>query len=165
LIASLLLLVVVTILGVGMFRSFGIEEKIAGNTRDKQLALEAAESVEQYAEYWLMVQASNAASSSTPLATVACTGGPTPAVQIYSAPLPNPPPLTWPCGTAYTPPNDGVSGTPTLSTPPVFYIQYVQPVGRGFLYLIDSQATGGSANTVAEVEAYFQLTTINAQGG
>ena len=53
LVTSLLLLVVVTILAVGLFRSFGIDEKIAGNTREKQIALNAAESAEQYAEWWL----------------------------------------------------------------------------------------------------------------
>jgi len=35
LITALLLLIVVTILAVGMFRSFGLDEKIAGNTREK----------------------------------------------------------------------------------------------------------------------------------
>jgi type IV pilus assembly protein PilX len=53
LIASLLLLVVVTILGLSMFRSFGLEEKIAGNMREKQRALHAAETAQQYAEHWL----------------------------------------------------------------------------------------------------------------
>jgi type IV pilus assembly protein PilX len=35
LITALLLLIVVTILAVGMFRSFGLDEKIAGNMREK----------------------------------------------------------------------------------------------------------------------------------
>ena len=38
LISSLLLLLVVTIFAMSMFRSFGVEEKIAGNTRDKERA-------------------------------------------------------------------------------------------------------------------------------
>src|SRR5205807_8509264 len=36
LVTALLLLVVVTLLAVGMFRSFGLDEKIAGNVREKQ---------------------------------------------------------------------------------------------------------------------------------
>ena len=36
-----------------MFRSMGLDEKIAGNMRDKQRALNAAETAEQYAENWL----------------------------------------------------------------------------------------------------------------
>ena len=38
LVTSLLLLVVVTLLAVSMFRSFGLDEKIAGNLREKQRA-------------------------------------------------------------------------------------------------------------------------------
>ncbi|MGH8322405.1 MAG: PilX N-terminal domain-containing pilus assembly protein, partial [Steroidobacteraceae bacterium] len=53
LIAALLLLVVITILGVGMFHSFGIQERIAGNTREKQRGLHAAESAQAQAELWL----------------------------------------------------------------------------------------------------------------
>jgi type IV pilus assembly protein PilX len=53
LISSLLLLLVVTILAVAIFRNYGMEEKIAGNTREKQRALHAAESAQQYAEWWL----------------------------------------------------------------------------------------------------------------
>ena len=55
LVSSLLLLVVVTILAIGMFHSFGLDEKIAGNTREKQRALQAAVSAEQYAEWWLSI--------------------------------------------------------------------------------------------------------------
>ena len=36
-----------------MFRSFGLDEKIAGNMREKHRALTAAETAEQYAEWWL----------------------------------------------------------------------------------------------------------------
>ena len=53
LVTSLLLLLVVTILAMSMFRSMGLDEKIAGNMRDKQRALNAAETAEQYAENWL----------------------------------------------------------------------------------------------------------------
>ncbi|MGB6309570.1 MAG: PilX N-terminal domain-containing pilus assembly protein, partial [Steroidobacteraceae bacterium] len=52
--SSLLLLLVVTIIALSMFRSFGIQEKIAGNMREKQRALQAATSAQQYAETWLL---------------------------------------------------------------------------------------------------------------
>ena len=63
LITSLLLLVVVTIIALSMFRSFGIQEKIAGNMREKQRALQAAVSAQQYAENWL---SSNATAATVP---------------------------------------------------------------------------------------------------
>jgi len=53
LISSLLLLLVVTIMALSMFRSFGMQEKIAGNTREKQRALQAAVSTQQFAEWWI----------------------------------------------------------------------------------------------------------------
>jgi type IV pilus assembly protein PilX len=53
LVSALLLLLVTTMLGVAMFRSFGFLESVAGNTREKQRALHAAESAQTYAEWWL----------------------------------------------------------------------------------------------------------------
>ena len=82
LVSSLLLLVVVTILAIGMFRTFGLDEKIAGNTRDKQRALQAAVSAQQYAEWWL--------STGADVSNTNCTGmvtAPT-AVQVCLNPLP-----------------------------------------------------------------------------
>jgi type IV pilus assembly protein PilX len=53
LISAILLLVVMTLLALAMFRSFGIQELIAGNVREKQRAVQSAESAAQYAELWL----------------------------------------------------------------------------------------------------------------
>src|SRR6202034_1062168 len=53
LISSLLLLMIVTIFAITMFRSFGIQERIAGNTRDKERARGAAMTALQYAEWWI----------------------------------------------------------------------------------------------------------------
>src|SRR5262249_10281238 len=63
LVSSMLLLVIVTILALSMFRSVGVQQKIAGNLREKQRALHAAESAQQYAEWWLS-NGTNAASAS-----------------------------------------------------------------------------------------------------
>ena len=41
-------------MALSMFRSFGIQEKIAGNMREKQRAVAAAVSAEVYAENWLI---------------------------------------------------------------------------------------------------------------
>jgi len=68
LITSLLLLVVVTLLAVAMFRSMGVDARIAGNVREKQRALHAAIAAEQYAENWL------ASATSAQLGATACAG-------------------------------------------------------------------------------------------
>src|SRR5271154_6136838 len=53
LVTSLILLVIITILALSMFRSFSTQERIAGNMREKERALHAATSAQQYAEWWL----------------------------------------------------------------------------------------------------------------
>ena len=53
LMTSLLILIIMTLLALSMFRSVGLQEKIAGNTREKQRSLQAAESALQYGEWWL----------------------------------------------------------------------------------------------------------------
>ena len=60
LVASLLLLLVVTIMAISMFRGSGMQERIAGNMREKQRALQAAESAQEYAEYWLSINGNSA---------------------------------------------------------------------------------------------------------
>ena len=84
LITTLLLLLVVTILALAMFRGIGLEGRIAGNVLDKQRAVQAADSAQQYAEQWLLANV-----SSTP--NVDCAASPPPAStsppQICGAPL------------------------------------------------------------------------------
>jgi type IV pilus assembly protein PilX len=70
LVSSLLLLVVVTIMAISMFRSYGIQGKIAGNVREKHRALEEAQTALQAAENWL----ASTASTSTLPTPVNCTG-------------------------------------------------------------------------------------------
>src|ERR1700688_2971215 len=94
LVTSLLLLVVFTILAIGMFRSFGLDEKIAGNVREKQRALSAAETAEQFAEYWL----SNGNSSPG----IACNSLVSSSVgQVCASPLANPTTTPWTLGVNY----------------------------------------------------------------
>jgi type IV pilus assembly protein PilX len=53
LIVGLLILLVMTILGVASLQTTSLEEKMAGNIRDRDLALQAAESALRDAESWL----------------------------------------------------------------------------------------------------------------
>jgi type IV pilus assembly protein PilX len=176
LITSLLLLVVVTILAVGMFRSFGIQEQIAGNVRDKQRAISVAETAEQYAESYL--SSGNAASAT------ACTTQVTYATpQVCSLTLQaqgvNPASVPWlisgakvgvtyaPAGPVALPVNatsqQTLGGFNTYSQTPVFYIGFLSTgTANGMItniYQIDAVAYGGSANTTAVVEATYQTQT------
>ena len=167
LVTSLLLLVVVTVLAIAMFRSFGIDEKIAGNVREKTRALGAAETAEQYAEYWL-AQGNGGTG-------VTCTTTPVPFTtgQICSQALDPAAAATlqWPGFVAYSP----VTPTPMVLmsnnavtdksnsyfAAPYFYIRYLglQPGGLGSIYQIDAAGFGGSANSVAVVETTYLVQT------
>jgi type IV pilus assembly protein PilX len=168
LITALLLLIVVTILAVGMFRSFGLDEKIAGNVREKHRAVNAAESAEQYAEWWLSI--GNGSNGITCTATVTAAAG-----QVCANPLATPTVLPWPLAVTFTP------GTPTAMNvtglaggqgtyylTPSFYITYLglSPNGLGSVYQIDAVGYGGSADTAAVVEStYLVQQSVKDLGG
>jgi type IV pilus assembly protein PilX len=162
LISSLLLLLVVTILAVAMFRSFGLDEKIAGNVREKGRALHAAESAQQYAEWWL--------SQGNGGTGITCTGV-VPAIvgQVCANPLANVTTVPWlngnaPVGVTYTPPNMVVTTTGAAGTyyaSPVFYIRYLglAPGGFSSVYQIDAVGYGGSPSAVAVVESFYSVSS------
>jgi type IV pilus assembly protein PilX len=153
LITSLLLLVVVTILAIALFRSFGIDEKIAGNMREKQRALQAAMTAEEYAESWI--------TSPNVTAAITCAAGPTVSYTVgqvctTASGLTNPSALPWPTGVTYTPATmpTGANG---FANPPIYYVTSLGPPasGTGTVYQIDAAGYGGSANTAAVIESTF----------
>jgi type IV pilus assembly protein PilX len=172
LISSLLLLVVVTILALSMFRSFGVEEKIAGNVREKQRALHAAESAQQYAEHWLAGNATVGGGCTALLSANIGQG------QICSAPLVANnihtaiASLPWPAlGVTYNPVGSGgilmqltgAAGPPkeTYYATPQFYIYDAGPSadGQGELYQVDALGYGANPNSAAIVESTFEVGT------
>jgi len=171
LITALLLLIVVTIMALSMFRSYGIQERIAGNTRDKQRAINAAESAQQYAEFWLT-------STAAPVAAVCGVGMvPDSVGQVCSNGLGNPAVVPWAGWVGYTQftanGGNGVTNTVNATTPtagsyyqpPGFYITDLGPNAGtpGEVYQIDAYGYGGTANTVAVVESTFLITNVTAK--
>lgn len=184
LISALLLLLVVTIMAVSMFRSYGMQEKIAGNTREKQRALNAAVSAQQYAE-WLL-------QSGTAPATAACNAlvaSTTPQVCNNALNALGPggigdyTVLPWAIGNIFTPFTTAAGGsvaqnivnnTPSSSgtgmqmqesyyQTPNFYIQDLGPPvgGNGEVYQVDAVGYGGTSNAVAVVESTYLITNNN----
>lgn len=154
LITSLLLLVVVTILAVGMFRSFGIDEKIAGNSREKQLSFNAAESAEAYAEWWIGTGA--AGNGIVPVACAAIPTVPATATQVCnnaqaSTAITT---LPWTVGNNYTLPTNSIAGSYALFQQPQFYIyKFASGVGVGkSYYQIDALGYGGSPSATSIIE-------------
>jgi type IV pilus assembly protein PilX len=183
LVTSLLLLLVVTIMALSMFRGFGIQEKVAGNMREKQRALQAAVSAQTYAEQWLIANAGILSPSvcSTVMNANAQQG------QICSNQLWVSLPagvtvttLPWQIGNnnvgvTYTPPGMNVAAASAASNnnysfPPIFYIsdggQSFDPNVPGEVYQIDAAGYGGNGNTAAVVEStYAVYSSSNNRGG
>jgi type IV pilus assembly protein PilX len=174
LISSLLLLLIITILALSMFRSFGTQERIAGNLREKDRALHAAVSAQQYGEWWL-TQGSN-----TAVGAVACPVGTLSANQGFSQ-ICNQTPIQagfnvtqvgttvptagWATQVTYVPPTMGVpglagtNGDPPYFAAPGFYIsdRGVAGDGAGEAYQVDAYGYGSAAGTVAVVESTYEV--------
>lgn len=172
LITGLLLLLVVTLIAVSMFHGFGFEEQIAGNTREKQRALNTAVSALQYGEWWLIN--GQVPPTSTCSNLVSSDIG-----QVCSNTLTSYAAVPWTLngaqiGVTYTPftqsslnQNITGNGTPSQGTyyaAPVFYVtdmgSMVNPNNgnSGELYQVDAYGYGGTANAVAEVESTYLVT-------
>lgn len=170
LVSALLLLLVMTILGIAMFHSTGLLERIAGNTREKQRALHAAESTQTFAEWW--TTASGGANLTiAPVACSAYVNAPA-SVQVCSNALTNAADASaWGAGVYYAPPGmtiDTTAGTAgDYIQSPAFYISCVtcgvagynqQSGGQSNSYVIDAVGYGGNSNTVAVVESGYNAT-------
>lgn len=168
LVSSLLLLIIITILALSMFRSFGTQEKIAGNLREKDRALHAAASAQQYGEWWL-TQGNNAA-----IGAVTCAIGTLNANlgqgQICNQTLEQAgytvtQPGTWAAQIQYVPPTMGVpgvagtNGDPPYFGAPAFYLADlgVAGDGAGEAYQIDAYGYGSTDGTVAVVESTYEV--------
>jgi type IV pilus assembly protein PilX len=170
LITTLLLLLVVTILALAMFRGVGLENRIAGNTLDKQRALQGANSAQQYAEQWLI-------SNIESVAPIDCSADPaaTAVPVICNQPLVNQvaggqvaDPIWYISGTAvgfpYNP--NGALAISTTGGVNSFYqapVAYIGELGEDATvanatdYVVDAWSYGGSQSTVAVVESVYQI--------
>lgn len=179
LITALLLLLVITILGLSMFRSFPLQERIAGNVREKERALHAATSAQQFAEWWLVNNVSTGDTVCAVQAQLLNGNAPVPEGQICSNALYTLLPggtvndvannVPWGgglIGTQYIPIGMTVNGNPiatagdsAYASAPVFYIADLGAAGdaQGEAYQIDAYAYGGSTNTVAVVESIYEV--------
>jgi type IV pilus assembly protein PilX len=184
LVSSLLLLIVVTIMALSIFRSFGVQEKIASNTREKQRALQGAMSAQEFAEQWLVTQsnAPNAVNAGiAPSADTVCTGlvdanlgvGQLCSNTLASLGI-NVTSVPWSVAVQYAPPGMNYTGSITNGlvndvyyARPRFYITDLGPLAsnNGEAYKVDAYSYGTSANTVAVVESTFAITCIVCNPG
>ncbi len=167
LISALLLLLVTTMLGVAMFRSFGFLESVAGNTREKQRAVHAAESAQNWAEWWLGASSGlNASTGSNCNALVSAIASWT----VCSNVIANPATIPWTAGMYYQPNGmtTGSVGTAgNYASQPVWYVSFLSatPIsginGTSYTYQVDALGYGGTTNSAAVVESGYTVTVAH----
>lgn len=171
LVIALLILLMLTPLGVAMFRSFGLQERIAGNTREKQHAFQAAQSALQFGEWWLTQgNASTGTSCTGALASTQVCSNAVAMATLTAAPWST-------TGSTYTPINVNGTSPMTISTTggvgtyfaaPKLYINYMglAPSGQARVYQVTAIGNGGDANSVAVVQSTYSVSTgIKDLGG
>ncbi len=165
LVSSLLILVIITLLALSMFRSFGLQEKIGGNTREKQRSLQTAESALQYAEWWL----SQGTESTTGITCAAVyNANAVGNMQTCANPLLNPTTLPWTARGDYLPPTMTVAagggqtagGDINYVSPPSLYINYLglDLTGKSLMYQVTAAGYGGSTNGASVVQSIYAIT-------
>ncbi|MGC5807718.1 pilus assembly PilX family protein [Ralstonia pseudosolanacearum] len=164
LIVGLMLLLVLTLFGLGMFRSLGLQERIAANTRDKQRAFESAQSALQYGEWWLRQSSSSLSASTCSGVTSAnvSTG-----MRVCNLAPTSPTSLPWSVRSDYLPPsmtaNGGggltSSGDVNYAAKPGLYINYLGLSANGLaaLYQVTAFGYGGDATTASVVQSTYQI--------
>lgn len=165
LVAGLLFLLVSTLLGIAMLRGFGLQERIAGNTRDKLRAFTVAQSALQYGEWWLSEGhgGTGGACSGVTIATDPST------LRVCADPLPTPTTLPWTTRTDYQPAELAVSsdggmaddGRLNYRGAPGLHINYLgfSSDGSGMLYRVSAFAYGGKQDTAVVVQSTYRLSS------
>ena len=177
LITSLLILVVISLVAVSMYRSSGLQEKITGNTLEKQRALQAADSALRYGEWWL--GQGNTGSGSVCSGVI--NGNTEASIKICSTALVNAATLPWSNRIDYQPPSmtvaaggglnaslTGILGDVNYATSPSLFISYMGlgPDGKSTLYQLTGAGYGGSTTSASVVQSVYSITyRINDIGG
>ena len=170
LVIALLILLLLTSLGVAMFRGFGLQERIAGNTREKQHAFQAAQTALQFGEWWLTQGNANTGTACAgALAALQVCSNAVAMATLTSAP--------WVLGSAFVPTNvngsspltvSATGGVGTYFASPRLYLNYLglAPSGQARVYQVTAIGNGGDANSVAVVQSTYSVSTgIKDLGG
>lgn len=170
LVTGLLFLVIVTLLGLALFRSSGLMERLSANTRDKQRAFETAQAALQYGEWFLGNSTSQVKSACTTTTgkTVAtlhvCTEALSASRDTIAA-------LAWqPSAFTYTQPNvttgagGGLNAAGTdikYQAPPGVYVEDLGLMSdnKTELYQVTAYGYGGNADTSSVVRSTYKVTS------
>ena len=177
LVTGLLFLVVMTLLGLALFRSTGLLDRLTANTRDKQRSFESAQAALEYGAWWLTTSSGGgdgktcAANSYPDVTTIhVCTEAlPTSLITIAA--------LAWaPQAFTYTPPNMVVQAGGGMNTaltdvnyqaPPGVYLENLglSSDGKTTFYQATAYGRGGDVNTYSVVRSTFKRTAKSKDRG
>lgn len=165
-ITCLMFLVLLTLLSLSMFRSYGLQERIAGNTRDKQRAFAAAQSALQFGEWWLGQGFSVGTGA---VCDRVRDGNVITEMMTCSNPLADVSSVPWAARTEYLPSGmtvaDGGGNTSAgdinYQAVPGLYINYlgVTPDALARLYQVSAFGYGGNSDTTSVVQSTYQIKT------
>jgi type IV pilus assembly protein PilX len=179
LITALMVLVMLTLLALSMFHSFGLQQKIAGNTREKERSLQAAQSALQYGEWWLSQANLMPKDLGVPCTNTTFIAKPTD-MRLCNATLATPGTLsTWTGASTYTPPNMIVLAGGGLTTDGNAQIDinyakapqvYVARIGMSadqtaLLYSVTASGYGGTPDTTTVVQSIYAFPYDNGGPG
>ncbi len=174
LIASLILMVVITLIGVAMFRGVSLQEKVASNLRQKQVAFDIAQNTLIFGQGFLSPPPPATAPTPVACADAAATIGQAPNTPIVCTQTSSYPTdeatliANLSARTAGTPYNPGGNAALTVNTSggantvyalPRLVIQAISnQAGTGNpLYRLTAVAWGGSESSLAVVQSTFAL--------
>ncbi|MDE2369731.1 MAG: pilus assembly protein PilX [Burkholderiales bacterium] len=171
---SLILLVVLTVVAITVFKSFGVLQLISGNAREKQRSLESAQAALAYGEWFLKQGIVGVGVPCTSVAYPAFTT--TAGVGICGDALPNPTALPWASdigsiGSSVAFAGMTVSttgGVGTFYADPKVYIQYIGLTQDGKMnpmFQVTAAGWGGNANAVSVVQSTYVLVNNNVDAG
>jgi type IV pilus assembly protein PilX len=173
LIAAMVMLLVLTFLGISMYRSFTSQESMAANSKEKARAFQVAQSTLQYGEYLLattqssLIQGGTCATTTSLAVATICQNG------VNIVPATSALPMKLGNGMPYSTMNQPLSinaagGVGTYYANPQLYIQYlgISPDGTGLLYMVTALAYGGNSSAVAVVQSTYETSSgIKNLGG
>ena len=187
----MIFLVIMSLLGVSMFNGFTQDQKTSGNLREKDRAIEVAQTGLDAVQYWL-AQPGNAynggnwvtgypALSTTDVCATTPPSGTTPI--ICATPLTNPATSAWASATtSFTPdatyftlnPNGGAG---TYASNVKYYVQFIPCTGlpassqaactgqTSALYKVTATAEGGNATATTVIQAIYQVNATSRDIG
>jgi type IV pilus assembly protein PilX len=160
----MIFLIVMSLLGITMFGGFIKDQRNAGNMREKQRAIEAAQAALDNVEGWMSQQSNLYVGNwadGVPCSTV---GQSTDDPVVCSNPLLTPTTLPW--TTAYQVFQPGsltvntAGGASSYASSASYYIQYLGQTSANpptALYKVTASALGGNATAAAVVETVYEV--------